>query len=149
MDYQNQNASTQNVPVQNAIKLNTHRSLLKYIFLSMITLGIYGIVVMCSVSSDINTVASRYDGKKTMNWLLAMILGGFTLMIVPLVWYHRFSDRVGNELARRGINYQISSTTYWGWCILGIFIVVGPFVYFHKVFNAMNLLCEDFNNKGI
>ena len=48
-------------------QLKTNRSLLKLILLSIITLGIYGIVVMSSVSTDINVIAGRYDGKKTMH----------------------------------------------------------------------------------
>ena len=35
-----------------------------------------------------------------------------------------------------------------GWYFLGSFIFVGPFVYFHKLCTAMNLLCEDFNAKN-
>ena len=50
-------------------QLKTNKSLAKYIFLSIITLGIYGLVVMSSVSNDINIAASRYDGKKTMHYL--------------------------------------------------------------------------------
>lgn len=46
-------------------KLKTNRGVVKTILLSLITFGIYGLVVMSAVSSDINTIASRYDGKKT------------------------------------------------------------------------------------
>ena len=48
-------------------QLKTNKSLLKYIFLSLITFGIYAIVCMSSVSESINAIASRYDGKKTMH----------------------------------------------------------------------------------
>ena len=51
-------------------QLKTNRGLLKLILLSMITFGIYAIVVYCSISNDINVVASRYDGKKTMHYAL-------------------------------------------------------------------------------
>ena len=132
------------------MRLKTNRSLLKYIFLSLITLGIYGLVVMSVISEDINTIASRYDGKKTMHYCLVVFLFSWlTLGIVPLVWYHRISDRVGDELKRRGINYPISSSSFWGWYILGALIIVGPFVYYHKLFTGMNYLCENFNRAGI
>ena len=49
-------------------QLKTNRSLLKFILLSLITFGIYGIVVMSSISNDINLIAGRYDGKKTMHY---------------------------------------------------------------------------------
>ena len=49
-------------------------SLLKTILLGIITLGIYPLVVMSAVSNDINIVASRYDGKKTMHYCLLFFL---------------------------------------------------------------------------
>ena len=124
---------TQNSPGP-ARQLKTNRSLLKYILLSIITLGIYGIVVMSNVSTDINTIASRYDGKKTMHYCLVLfIFSWLTLGIVPLVWNHKISDRIGAELTRRGIDYQFGAGTFWGWGILGSLILVGPFIYTHKL----------------
>ena len=130
-------------------QLNTNRSLLKFILLSIITFGIYGIVVMSGVSSDINTIASRYDGKKTMHYcLVVFIFSWLTLGIVPLVWSHKISNRIGAELLRRGIDYNFGAGTFWGWCILGALIIVGPFVYCHKLLKAMNLLSENYNVNG-
>lgn len=130
-------------------QLKTNRSLLKFILLSFITFGIYGLVVMSSVSTDINTIASRYDGKKTMHYcLVVFIFAGLTFGIVPLVWYHRISNRIGGELSRRGIDYKFGAGTYWGWAILGSLIVVGPFVYSHKLLKAMNLLSAHYNVNG-
>lgn len=130
-------------------QLNTKRGLAKYIFLSLITFGIYGLVAMSSVSSDINVIAGRYDGKKTMHFCLVFFLFSWlTLGIVPLVWYHNLSNRIGNELRRRGIGYNFGAGSYWGWGILGALIFVGPFIYIHKLFKAMNLLAGDFNVKG-
>lgn len=130
-------------------KLKTNRGLIKLILLSLITFGIYPLVVMSSISTDINVIASRYDGKKTMHYcLLAFIFTGLTFGIAPLVWYHRISKRIGNELNRRGIGYSFGAGSFWGWSILGSFIVIGPLVYTHKLLKAMNLLCADYNAKG-
>ena len=66
-------------------QLKTNRGLLKFVLLSLITFGIYGLVVMSVVSSDINVIASRYDGKKpcTTAWssssLLLLLLGSSIL----------------------------------------------------------------------
>ena len=139
----------ENQTVAPVVQLKTNRSLLKYILLSLITCGIYGLVVMSVLSTDINTIASRYDGKKTMHYcLLTFVFAGLTFGIAPIVWYHRISNRIGAELNRRGIDYSFSAGTYWGWNVLGALIVVGPLVYTHKLFKAMNLLCADFNAKG-
>lgn len=130
-------------------RLSTSRGLLKYILLSMITFGIYGLVVMSSVSNDINVIASRYDGKKTMHYcLLTFIVLPLTFGIAGLVWFNNISARIGNELSRRGIAYSFSATDFWLWDVLGALIVIGPFVYMHKFFVAMNKLSENYNMYG-
>ena len=79
-----------------AMQLKTNRGLLKFILLSIVTFGIYGIVVMSTISTDINYIASKYDGKKTMHYcLLVFLVGPITLGIADLVWYHRISNRIG------------------------------------------------------
>lgn len=73
---------TPNQPVQQpapqqtapAGQLKTNRGLLKFILLNIITLGIYSLVIFSGISSDINVIASRYDGKKTMHFCLLFFL---------------------------------------------------------------------------
>lgn len=130
-------------------RLKTNRGLLKYILLSLVTFRIYSLVVLSGISTDINIIASRYDKKKTMCYLMIdLILSWLTLGIAPLVWYHRLCDRICAELARRGIHYTFNSKTFWLWGILGSLILVGPFIFTHRLFKAMNLLCENYNVNG-
>lgn len=126
-------------------KLPTNRGFWKWFFLSLITLGIYDLVMMYHISEEINTVAAR-DGKKTMNFLLLFFLiGPITCGIADIVWYHKISNRIGDELARRGINYKFGAGSFWGWNILGSLIIVGPAIYMHKLLKSMNKLNESFN----
>lgn len=130
-------------------QLNTHRSLIKYILLSIITLGIYSIVFFSGISSDINIIASRYDGKKTMHYcLLLFLIGPITFGIAYFVWFHKISGRIGNELRRRNIPYSFDSGDFWLWDLLGSLIVVGPFVYLHKLAKASNMIAEHYNING-
>lgn len=130
-------------------QLKTNRGLLKYILLSLVTFGIYPLVLMSSISTDINVIASRYDGKKTMHFcLVVFIFSWLTFGIVPIVWYHKLSDRIQSELARRNIAYNFGAGTFWGWNVLGSLIVVGPFIYAHKLFTAMNMLSANYNQNG-
>lgn len=132
-----------------ALKLKTNKGLLKTILLSLITLGIYELVVMSAISNEINIVASKYDGKKTMHFcLLFFLVAPITLGIGAIVWIHRISNRIGNEIKRRGISYNFSATDFWLWGVLGSFIIVGPFVYMHKLFKAVNLMNADYNVNG-
>ena len=130
-------------------QLKTNRGLVKLILLSLLTFGIYGLVVMSSVSTDINTIATRYDGKKTTHYLLmTFVFSWLTFGIAPFVWSHKICARIGNELKRRGIGYSFGAGTFWGWNILGAFIGVGPLVYTHKLLKAMNKLSEHYNVYG-
>ena len=130
-------------------QLKTNKGLLKTILLSIITFGIYPLVVMSAVSNEINIVASRYDGKKTMHYcLLFFIITPITFGIATFVWYHKVSNRIGAELQRRGIAYHFSAADYWLWSVLGTFIVIGPLVYLHKLYKAVNLMNADYNVNG-
>lgn len=130
-------------------QLKTNKGLLKTILLSLITFGIYPLVVMSAVSNDINIVASRYDGKRTMHFcLLFFIVSPITLGIAGIVWYHKISARIGAELRRRSVPYSFGAADFWLWNVLGSFIVVGPFIYLHKMFKATNLMNAHYNVNG-
>ncbi|MBR2297610.1 MAG: DUF4234 domain-containing protein [Bacteroidales bacterium] len=137
----------QNTPP--TLQLPTSRGLVKIFFLGLITFGIYPLVIYSKISTEINTVASKYDGQHTMHYCLVyFIFSWLTLGIVPLVWSHRISARIGRELARRGIQYDFGASDFWLWHVLGSLIIVGPFIYIHKFMHAMNHLNADYNQKG-
>ena len=89
----------------------TNRGLLKFLLLSLITFGIYGIVVMTHISMEIDTIASPRDHKNTMNYL----------------------------------GYEFGAGDFWGWGVLGSLILIGPFVFLHKLLKSMNLINESYN----
>ncbi len=127
----------------------TDRKWWKSFLLTAVTCGIYNLIEMSQISDEINTIASRYDGKKTMHYcLLVFIVAPITFFIAPIVWFHNLSKRIGNELRRRGIAYDFSATDFWLWNVLGMFILIGPIVYMHKLYTAMNLLNGDYNYNG-
>ena len=130
-------------------QLKTNLGLIRFILLSLITCGIYSIVYFSAISEDINTIAGRYDGKKTMHFcLICFLLGPITFEIATIVWVHNVCARIGAELKRRGIDYSFGAGTFWGWGVLGSLIVIGPFIYLHKLSVAMNRLAENYNNNG-
>ncbi len=151
MDYNvNINLNQENSPNRAPVKpLTTSRGLIKCILLSVITFGLYPLFMMSNISTEINTIATRYDGKKTMHYcLIVFVLSWLTFGIAPIVWEHRISNRIGNELMRRRIPYNFDASTFWLWNVLGSLIVIGPFIYLHKLLRAMNLLCGDYNVNG-
>ncbi len=130
-------------------QLKTSRGLLKFILLNIITLGIYSLVFFSSVSSDINVIASRYDGKKTMHFcLLFFLIGPLTAGIANIVWFHKISARIGGEASRRGVGVSFGAADFWLWTILGALSVVGPFIYLYKLCKAMNAVSAHYNQYG-
>lgn len=120
------------------------KNIFKTIFLFFVTFGIYGIVIMTSVSRDINKAATPYDNKKTMNFcLLFFLIGWLTLGIGYIVWYYKLTKRVVNELARRNIDYLFTKGDFWLWNVLGLMVFIGPIIYLHKLFTAINLINKD------
>ncbi|MBQ7800882.1 MAG: DUF4234 domain-containing protein [Oscillospiraceae bacterium] len=141
-------------PARNAAKrgpmlqLPAERSLGMMVFLGILTLGIYPLVIWCRMVTELNIAASRYDGERTMSYLGMVLLTPLTLGVYPFVWFHGFCRRVGAELKRRGINCEFGAKTFWLWNVLGALILVGPFIFTHRLTRAMNLLNRDFNVKG-
>ena len=132
-----------------ALQLRTSRGLLKMVLLGFITLGIYPLVVESHIGEELNLIASPHDGKRTMHFcLIYFIFSWLTLGIAVFVWYHRTSDRIGDELKRRGIDYSFSATDFWLFDVLGSLIIIGPFIYVAMRMKAMNLINEDYNQKG-
>lgn len=131
-----------------ALQLATNRSLAKMIFLGLVTFGIYNMVIYSKMTTDLNVAASRYDGRRTMSYFGMCTLAPLTLFILPWVWIHNLCDRIKAELNRRNIDYKFGPATFWLWNVLGSLILVGPFIFIHKLMKSMNKLCENFNQNG-
>ena len=153
-----------------AAQLRTDRGIIRFVLLSVLTLGIYAIVEFTRIGNDINLIASRHGEKKTMHFCLVLFV--YTILslgIVPLVWTHRLCAKIGRELRRRSIDYSFGAGTFWGWTIAGIalqyFILhnggfgfgvfwdhflpsICSLIYLHKLFTSMNLLSADYNQHG-
>ena len=130
------------------IQLPVQRSLGKMFFLGLLTLGIYPVVIWSRIVTELNIAASRYDGKRTVSYFGACLLTPITLSVFAWVWMHKLCNRIGAELERRNIDYSFDASTFWLWGVLGSFILVGPFIFTHKLMKAMNLINEDFNLRG-
>lgn len=128
--------------------LKTDRNVWKLILFSILTCGFYNFVFFIPLSFDIDKVAPRRDCKKTMNYLFAWLGSLFTLSIVMDIWYYSITKRIQEALGEREISYDFDTKDFWCWFVLGSFIIVGPFIYYHKLCTAMNLLCEDYNNQN-
>jgi len=97
-------------------------------FLFVITFGIYGLVWFYQVQEEMK----RHSGQGLgggLGLLIAFFLGFVSPFIV--------SAEVGELYRQRGLNRPVSGATGL-WYLLGIFILVGPIVWFVKTNSALN-----------
>lgn len=135
-------------PAAPRLQLPNRRSWVKMVFLGIITLGIYPTVIWSRIVTELNLVASRYDGERTMPYFAMVVLSPLTLLIYSLVWMHGFCRRIGAELRRRKIDFAFGPRHFWLWNVLGSLILVGPFIFIHKLMKSMNLLNAHYNVYG-
>ncbi len=105
----------------------------KLFFLSPLTFGIYPLVKFTQMGDDIEAL----DHKSALPyWAVALFISPLTLGIFGLVWWHKICNRIGNL----GPSNGFSAGSFWGWNILGSFILIGPLVFMWKLCNALNSL---------
>ena len=122
--------------------VTANRGLLKLILFSMFTLGIYGLVFWYGMGRDINTIAGKHDGKKSMNFIVVLLLNPFTLGIALIVWVYNLCKRAAGELDRRNINGDNFRASAMLWILLPF---IGGFVFCYKLIKAMNRLADNYN----
>lgn len=128
-------------------QLTTDRGLLTYIIFSAITFGIYPLVAFTIISNEVNIVAKE-DGKSTMPFWAAALLGVITFGIVPMVWFNNICNRIGEAMRKRNLDEPIDASTYWLWGFLGSFLCgIGAFVFIYKFLNATNKLNAAYNQE--
>jgi len=120
------------------------KSLVKFILLSMITAGIYGIYVMYTLAEDTNVICNG-DGKKTTNYIVAILLGCVTCGIYTYYWMYALGNRLQDNGPRYGVQIKESGSTILLWMILGSFIAVGPFIAIYMLFNNFNQMARIYN----
>ena len=122
------------------------RGLLSYIFLSLITVGIYGLWRIYVLARDLNTMCEG-DGKKTAGLIKLILLGLITLGIYDIVWIYKLADRIQANGPKYNVVIKDSSGTILLWIILGSLIGIGPIVAWYKIFKNTNILIEEYNKK--
>ena len=62
----------------------------KFLILSIVTFGIYALVMWISMTKQHNLMAESVGEKKIMSFIPAVLLGCVTLGIYTIVWYFKF-----------------------------------------------------------
>ena len=125
-------------------RIKENRSLLVYLLLSVLTLGIYAIWHQNRMISDINRML-KSDGKRTagVGWLILLFIP--TLTIYSLVWHYKIGKRLNENLMRWGVPSCVSGG---GLTALIFFSRQIPFLSLiaeYKMIHATNRLARYYN----
>ena len=125
-----------------------YHSFWKYLFLSFITCGIYGIYVFWGVVNDINEICNK-DGKKSPNYILVLLLSLLTCGIYGLYWWYIQGERLYKAAEKYGIDVREKGSTMLLWQILNCTFMpgIGALVAVYIMFDNMNQIALVYNGE--
>ena len=128
-----------------AQRVQTDRSLVMYILLSIVTCGIYSWYFIYSLARDVN-IMCRDDGQKTGGLLAFILLSIVTCGIYALYWEYSLGNRLAANAPRFGLNFQENGTTVLLWYLVGAFLCgIGPYVAMYILIKNSNALGAAYN----
>jgi hypothetical protein len=123
------------------------RSLLKFVLLTIVTLGVYQLFFIYKLAKDVNTICKE-DGKKTGGLLAYIFLGMITFGIYQYVWIYMLADRLQDNAQRYNITIKEGPSMILLWYTVGTLIFfAGPFIAVHIVIKNINALADEYNKK--
>lgn len=129
--------------------ISTNRGLIKYILLSILTLGIYSYWFIYKLAQDVNIMCDG-DGKETGGLFKFILLSFITCGIYAWFWYYAIGNRLAENAPRYNLSFQENGTTVLLWMIFGALLCgIGPFVAMHILIKNTNAIALEYNEKVI
>lgn len=126
--------------------LDQNRSLVKYILLSFVTLGIYHWIFVYYLANDVNTMCQG-DGETTAGLGKYILLSVITCGIYSLVWQYILGNRLCKNAPRYGLTFQENGTTILMWQLFGALLCgIGPFIAIYIIIKNTNALAAQYNH---
>ena len=124
--------------------MRTDRVFWPTFFLSIVTLGIYPLY-MTEVISKSTNIACRKDGKRTWGFFPYLVLAIFTLGIFPLIWHIKVLARIRKYCRENGEECVLTRKFFLCWALIGLPIIVGPFIALARFLRAVSQMCAIYN----
>ena len=126
-------------------RIQTDRSIVMYILLTIVTCGIYGYYFIYKLAEDVNEMCKE-DGQKTGGLAAFILLSLVTCGIYAYYWYYQIANRIQLNGPRYGITVQESGTTILLWCLIGLLLCgIGPLVAMHFIIKNTNAMAVAYN----
>ena len=132
------------VPPAGVRHMDTDRSLLLLVLLTMVTCGIYYYVFIYNVAQDMNDMCQDND---TTGGLVAFILlSVVTCGLYSLYWEYKVANRLQRNAPVYGLTFTENGTSVLLWRLLGALLcVVGSYYGMYLWINNLNQLSAAYN----
>lgn len=126
------------------------RGLFSFLFLGLITGGIYMCWRASVIARDVN-IMCKDDGKKTRGLLLGWFLFPFlTLGIYTFIWFYKLGNRLKDNAPRYNLKFKEGGGTVLTWVTLGLLLIgIGYLVGWYILFKNTNAMAGEYNKKLI
>lgn len=126
--------------------VESNRSLVKYILLTIVTCGIYSFYFIYKMAQDVNIMCEG-DHEETAGLAKFLLLSFVTCGIYAYIWYYKLGNRLANNAPRYGLQFQENGTTVLLWFFFGAFICgIGPYVAMHILIKNTNAMAVVYNS---
>lgn len=122
--------------------LEERRSVLRYVLLNLITLGLYGLYYAAELARD-TEVACHGDGKHSYFGKKDVFFSIVTFGIYYTVWMCRLIKRWNDHSTKTHMGVYVNIASY---CILRHLWITAPFAI-RDCFGMLGRLCEEFNTE--
>lgn len=128
--------------------VDTNRSLLMYILLSIITCGIYGYYFIYKLAKDVNQMCDG-DGDHVGGLLAYILLSFVTCGLYSYYWLYKIQNRLYSAAYKKyGVSVEETGTTVLLWLVVGSLICgLGALYGYHIVFKSANAVGVAYNAK--
>ncbi len=126
--------------------MDDERSIWKYIFLGILTLGIYQWWCIYTLLRDMKKLCKDSD-TKVDGILKFILLNIVTLGIYGIFWMFKTADILSKEGRNRGVDIDIKPTFMIICYVLSYISGWTVYVAWAQIFNAMNKLAADYNRR--
>lgn len=130
------------------MQVKTGRSLIVFVLLSILTLGIYSLFFWARYARDVNTICNE-DGRHTRGMLVVIILSVLTLGVYWYIWCCGMQNRLSDHAACYGLSPVSRGGVVVLWQLFGFVLFgIGGLIGTYIQIDSMNRLayCYTYGN---
>ncbi len=124
--------------------IRTDCTFARTLLFSILTLGIYPLYLVEYISQSMNLVCAK-DQKRTWGVFPFLFFSVITIGIFPLIWHCRLIGRMNAYLEQNHKPPVVTKRFYLCWTLIGLPIVVGPFIAIARFLKSFNEIAAHFN----